>query len=112
MTEKEIADMLKSTKLPVAYYQFPVGEAPQLPYLVYFYSESDNFSADNGVYQRVDQLNVELYTENKDFATEKAIEAVLDANGFFWEKYEAFIDSEQMFQIAYEMETIINGEQS
>lgn len=109
MTKTEIANMLKSLKLPIAYYQFPNGEAPQLPYIVYYYPYSDNFSADNSVYQRADELNVELYTENKNFTLEEAIESLLDENGFFWQKSESYIESERMYQISYEMETIING---
>lgn len=107
----DIKTMLGQTGLPVTYYQWPEKQAPNLPYLVWYLPASDNFAADDKVYKHIEQLNVELYTENKDFATEQAVEAVLDANGMVWERQESYIDDELMYEVLYTMEvTIENGQ--
>lgn len=109
MTHEEIATMVGSIGLPYAYYQFPEGTGQAPPFVVFFYSQTDDVYADNSNYQRIEQLNIELYTKEKDFDTEATLEGVLKNNGFTYYKYESYIDSEKMFQIAYEMEVIING---
>ena len=43
------------------------------------------------------------------YAQEAALEEVLKNNGFTYYKEENYISSENMWQIAYEMEVIING---
>lgn len=111
MTYLEVLTMLESTGLPVAYYAWREGSVPALPFLVYYYPSTDNFSADNRVHQVIQRLNVELYTENKDFQTEALVESALNQFGMFWDKSETYLDSEQMYLILYEMEVIIkNGE--
>lgn len=105
----EIKTMLGETGLPVTYYQWPENQAPTLPYLVWYLPSSDNFPADDKVYKHIEMLNVELYTENKDFETEQAIEAVLDSHNMVWERTESYIDTESMYEVLYTMEVIING---
>lgn len=108
MTDKEVADMLKETGLPTVYYQYPIKMAPPLPYTVYYYPNTDNFGADDKVYTKISSLNVELYTAKKSPAIEAQVEAVLESHNLFWNKTEAFLDSENMYEVLYEME-IING---
>ena len=109
MTYQEIFEMLQSSELPVTYYQWNEDDdIPSLPYLVFYFPTSDNFGADNRVYKNIENLNVELYTKNKDFATEKQVETLLEENGFFWEKQESFIESENMYEVLYQMQVAIN----
>lgn len=109
MTFKEIAALIKSFNLPYAYYQFPEGTAQEPPFVVYFFSQSDDVYADDLNYQDIRVLNIELYTAEKDFALESSIEATLKNNNLTYYKEENRIDSEQMWQIAYEMEVLVNG---
>lgn len=109
MTEKEILQMLKTVGYPVAYHHFGEGQSPEPPFIVYLYPASNNFSADGGVYQGVNQLDIELYTDKKDLEAEKRLEAVLKEHGFFYEKTETYLESEMMFEVLYEMEVLING---
>lgn len=109
MTEVEIAQMIKSIGYPVAYHHFAEGQEPSKPYIVYLYPGSNNFSADGIVYQSANQIDIELYTENKNLAAEKAVEAVLKEHGFFYEKTESYLETEKMFEVLYEMEALING---
>ena len=110
MTYKKIATMIASMKLPYAYYQFPEGTAQKPPFICYFYTNSDDLYADDTNYQNIRVLNVELYTAEKDFEKEAALEKILNDNGLTYYKEESYIDSESMWQIAYEMEVIINGQ--
>ena len=109
MTYKEIAAMVKSIGLPYAYYQFPEGTGQGLPFVVFFYSEINDLYADETNYQRIAKLNIELYTEEKDFEKEATVEGILQNSGLTYYKEENYIDSEKMWQIAYEMEELING---
>lgn len=111
MRFSEIKTMLGQTGLRNTYYSWPEKEAPALPYLVWYLPSSDNFAADDKVFKRVDTLNIELYTKTKDFAKELAVEAVLDAWNMVWDKVETYLDDEHMYEVLYEMEIIINGEQ-
>lgn len=109
MTYKEIGQMVKSIGYPYAYYQFTKETAKKPPFVVYFYTDTDDVMADNTNYQRIVTLNIELYTRDKDFDAEARVEAVLADNELSYYKEENYIDSEQVYQIAYEMEVLING---
>lgn len=109
MTHKEVADMVKAIGLPCAYYQFPEGTNQKLPFVCYFYSGIDDLYADDKNYQRIEVLNIELYTKNKDFTKEALVETALANSGLTYYKEESYIDEEKMWQIAYEMEVLING---
>lgn len=110
MTLKEIEQMIASIGLPYVYYSFPEKQAPNLPYVIYYYPNSANFSADDVVYKKVFALNVELYTREKDFLYEEQVEAVLDLNNLVWDKSEAYLNSENMYEVLYQTEIFIDGE--
>lgn len=108
MTEKEVFQVVKSVGFPAAHHHFEEGQEPDKPYLVYLYPGTNNFSADGTVYQGINQLDIELYTDKKDLEAEKRVEAVLKEHGFFYEKTETYLESEKMFEVLYEMEVLIN----
>lgn len=107
----EIANMIKSFGMDYAYYEFNSDEKPGLPFIVYHFGSSNNFSADDTVYQPIELLTIELYTKRKDFAKEKLIERKLKDNHLVYRKDESKIDSERMYMVTYEMEVIINEEE-
>ena len=108
MTYKEVKTLLSTTNLPVVYYQWPEGQAPEPPYLIFYYPGDNDFVGDNSNYQKIRELTVELYTDQKDFALEEVVEGVL--SGMVYSRYETYIDDERMFLVTYEMEVIINAE--
>lgn len=110
-TYTEIANMIKSFGMDYAYYEFNSDEKPRLPFVVYHYGPSNNFSADDIVYQPIELLTIELYTKKKDFAKEKLIEKKLRDNNLVYHKDESKIDSEKMYMVTYEMEVVINEEE-
>lgn len=88
----------------IAYRFFPREKVPELPYIVYLETSTDNFSADNIVYHKIQNVDIELYTKNKDMISEEAVETLLNANSIFWEKSEDYLDSEQMYMITYSIQ--------
>lgn len=109
MKLKEIATMIQSIGLPYSYYQFKENSAPALPYLVFYYPNNSDMHADNINYQKINSMNIELYSENKSFADEKKVEDVLSANGITYTKTESYLIDEKMFEVLYESEVLING---
>ena len=104
-----IAEMVTDASLNgYTYYQFPEGSAPELPYLIFYYPRTNNESADGVVWANINRLNIELYTENKEFLKESKIEAVLTKYGFFYNKIETYIDDEKMYEVLYEVEVVIS----
>lgn len=101
MDEATLFALLETTGLPVAYHHFVSPPTP--PYIVYLFSYSDNLGADDKVYVQSDNHQVELYTKAKDPVSEKLIEDALDANDIFWDKTETWIDSEDLYQVMYEI---------
>jgi len=99
--EVTLFNLLKSTGLPVAYHHFTSPPTP--PYIVYLFSYSSNFGADNKVHSQADNYQVELYTKTKDPAVEALIEGLFDADEIYWDKTETYIDSEGLYQVLYEI---------
>ena len=104
MTYFKVVTMMEEMGLPFAYDHFAEGESPDPPFLVFLFPRSDNFSADGIVYQKIDALHVELYTDKKDPEAETQIEAVLTGHGLFYEKSEVWIESEKLYEVLYQME--------
>lgn len=109
MTTKEIAAIIESTGLPNAYYAFEEGSAEAPPFICFYYAAANDLFADDSNYQRVSNLTVELYTDEKDFAAEQSVEDALTKAGISFSKTETYISSEKLFDIVYESEVLING---
>ena len=110
MTYKEIATMIESIGLPYAYYQFPNGTDQACPFICFFLDSSNDFAADNTNYQKIRRLNIELYTDNKDFTLEQTVEDTLSSNGLVYYREETYLDSERMYMVSYETEIVITEE--
>ena len=109
MTLSDIYTILKATGYPVAYSHFTAttnNSLPNPPYICYLNAYSSNLKADNKVYQKIDNLQIELYTNKKDLAAEKKLEDILDNNDISYESTETWIDSEKLFQKIYEVRLI------
>ena len=104
MTYDGITNMLKEAGLPLAYDHFAEGESPEPPFLIFLFPGSDNMFADNGVYFKISQLNMELYTNKKDPELEEKLEDILTAHEIPWEKSEVWIESEKMYEVLYQTE--------
>ena len=109
MTYKQVFDMLKTTNLSVVYNSWEIGSVPALPYIAFTYPNNDDLFADNINDQTIVQLNIELYSKNKDFTSEGTLETVLKNNGIPFQKSSVWIDSENLYQTLYTTEVLING---
>lgn len=110
MSAQELYTGLLGAGYPVAYHQFRSAQEP--PFVVYRFANSADLMADNENYQAVSDYFVELYTANKDPTAEAAVEAELKALGLTWAKEEAFIDTEDMYQILYTVRIITDESES
>ncbi|WP_378210002.1 hypothetical protein [Anoxybacteroides rupiense] len=97
----ELYDILKETGFPVAYSHFFKPQKP--PFITYMVAYSSNFTADDQVYQEIENVQIELYTLKKDFEAEEKVKVVLDANNLVYETSETYISSEKLYQKVYEV---------
>lgn len=105
MTLAELFTSLKTTGLPVAYREFkstPENPAPAPPFITYNFTFDNDMKADNINYVGISNIDIELYTDEKDPTTEKLVEAVLKS----YSKAEAWIDSEKMIQVIYTIQIL------
>ena len=107
MTYQEVATMVAEVGYPTAYYQFPEGTEQAMPFVCFYFPENNDMLADNSNYQKIEHLIVELYTDNKSFTAEAAVEQVLANHGMVWTRSETQIDTERMYEVVYEMDVII-----
>lgn len=109
MTTVEVFQMVQAVDIPAAYHHFEEGSGQQPPFICFYYPGNDDLLADNVNYARINQLIIELYTDNKDFDLEAAVETVLRTNEMAYSKVETYIDTEKMYMVAYTMEVLIDG---
>lgn len=107
MTTQEVAAMIASVGLPSAYDHFDAPQKP--PYICFLYPNNDSFAADDRNYVQIEELSIELYADNKDFAHETAIENVLNASDLPFGKSCTWLRDEHMYMTIYTTEVIING---
>ena len=98
MTHEEVMAVMEEIGLPYAYHHFAEGESPDPPFAVFLYPGSNNF------YFKTDRLNIEIYTDIKNIELEQQTEAVLDGHDIFYEKSEVWIESENLYEVLYQME--------
>lgn len=104
MKTQNIKDMLNEIGIPYAYHHFTTKKAVTPPFICWLTPGSNNFAADGIVYHQGMQLDIELYTDEKNQEMEERIETVLNMYEIYWEKSEVYIESEKMYEVLYEME--------
>lgn len=104
MTLAELKTTL-ATVLPnkVVYNAWPVGEAPELPYVCFYGTGADNFAADNVVWNSNRDVRIELYSRMKDLDTEEDLEEALTDAGLFWTRDESYISDESVYLTIFEV---------
>ena len=98
----ELYEILKELNIPVAYHHFIKATTP--PYITYYRSSSNNFYADNKVYEKNNTYRIELYTTQKSVELETQLEEGLDSTDTPYEIVsESYIESEKVYQVIYEV---------
>ena len=96
--------LMEEIGIPFAYDHFAEGESPDPPFITFLLPGSDNFAADGKVYLKIDEVHIELYTDEKNPETEALVEDVLDAHEIFYDKTEVWIESEKLYEVLYAFE--------
>ena len=96
-----IISIMDEIGIPYAYDHFAEGEAPDPPFICFLHPGSDNFAADGWAYFKINQVHIELYTDEKNPQTESSVETVLDEHGIFFDKTEVWIESERLYEVLY-----------
>lgn len=107
MTREDIEQMLEQMEIPFRYHHFTQKEMKDvtLPIMVWNVPGTDNFFADGQVYKKIKQLDIELYTDEKDWGLEEKLENILNQHGITWQQTASeFLNSETMWESLYEME--------
>jgi hypothetical protein len=104
MTQAELLQALKSIGYPVAYGSFSNPVTP--PFITYQFSYSSDMIADNQNYVEISNFQVELYTDKKDLNAEKLVQDKLKELGLPYRKFETYLDTENLYQILYEIQII------
>ena len=100
----KILSILNALGIPFAYDHFAQGESPDPPFICYLIPGTNNFSADGVAYYKINQFNIELYTDLKDLSLERKIEEALDEASIFYNKSETWIESESLYEVLYTFE--------
>jgi len=109
MSLLEFVSLLKGLDYPIAHSHFKVdaaNPAPQPPFITYVTPSTANKMADNKVYYKMTDVDVELYTRDKDLVAEQKIEAMFDEHSIPYNATQVWIESEQVFQKIYETRLI------
>lgn len=103
MTETTIYSTLQKTGIPCAYSHFRTGTLPKNPpYCVYLGAGQSSMIADDSMYWRENQYQVEYYFTTKSESAENAFENILISDGWIFSKTEdVYIESENLFVIYY-----------
>ena len=110
MTYEAVKELIEEVGYPTAYYQFEEKTEQKPPFVVYYFPERDDMFADNRNYRHIERLMIELYTDEKDFDAEAAVEAVLEANDIPYMKTWTYIDAELLYMAIFEAEVLIETE--
>ena len=100
----DLMQLMEEIGIPFAYDHFAEGESPDPPFITFLLPGSDNFAADGKVYLKIDEVHIELYTNEKNPETEALVEDVLDAHEIFYDKTEVWIESEKLYEVLYSFE--------
>lgn len=109
MTYADVSNMIGAIGLPYAYDHFTDETGRELPFICFIFPETDDFIADNKNYTKIRRLQIELYTENKDFDLEASVESALEAAGLTYNANGGFLNGERMYMQTYNTEVLING---
>ena len=103
MTLSRLYEMLKTVGLPVAYHHFSKPTKP--PFIHYFTASAQSIGADYKNFGERMRVSIDLCTEKRDMELEKRVEQVID--GYSYEKYQLYLDDENIYQTTYEIDIIV-----
>lgn len=85
----------------VTYYEWPLNEAPALPFVCFFSASETDFAADNINYYSVPRFAVEVYTKLRDLDTEALFETMFRNNDIYFTKGTEYLNDERCWVTVY-----------
>lgn len=104
ITEQELYTLLsEGMELPVAYDHFKQldGITISLPFILFRVDETTTFKADDKSLFKQNNYMIDLVTEIKDTTNEEKLEDLLNDNNLPYDKFEDYIENENIYQIRY-----------
>lgn len=92
----------------VAYRAFATKTAT--PFICFLFSNDDDVYADDANFTAIADIDIELYTDDKDPYLEKSLEDKLAELGLTWAKAETWIEAERFIQVVYSVQILIEPE--
>lgn len=104
MKHKDIYDLLKTLKIPVAYDHFDSNKGVRPPFIAYRELAPDTFKADSITYYRPYEFEIELVTEKKDVSLQGQIETLLTKNKIPYDvSSDVWDEEERIYHCFYEI---------
>lgn len=104
MTHKQVFDMLKTLKIPVAYDHFDSNKEIQPPFIAYREIAPETFKADGITYYRPYEFEIELVTDKKDVTLQGQVETLLTNNNISYDiDNEIWDEDEKIYHNFYEI---------
>jgi hypothetical protein len=102
-TLTELCAALDGLRIPWANTEWAKGEEPEPPYIILIPEPSGgrSYGAADGTWVDTVTYDVELYTHARSYATERKVQAALDAIRLFWRKDIYNIESEYLAETVY-----------
>lgn len=101
---ERIEQILEEIGIEYRYHHFEEAEAIPPPFICWITSGTANTAADGKTYVQAQNIDIELYCDERDFELEAKIECVLDKHEIFWNKEDVYIESEKMYETIYGVE--------
>lgn len=97
ITFKQLTPLLSTLNIPVAYNDFKdtKGGQPSKPYLVWYVTGTNPIGADNVVAFESNSVNIELYTDIKDFDLESKVKKLLSDAGIYYTTSDTTLEEER-----------------
>lgn len=102
-TLQELYTQLKTLQLPVQYYMFQEGQAPNLPYIIYYNPSEQHENADNATLHISKDVIIEVYSEFKDLSLEDKLKQLFNKNKLTYTFQETYLKEERMYMLAYQI---------
>ena len=103
MALQELYKQLKNLQLPVQYYMFKEGQAPDLPYIIYYNPSEQHLNADNFTLFVTKDVIIEVYSKFKDLSLEEKLKQLFDTNKLTYTFQETYLKEERMYMVAYQI---------
>ena len=103
MTLQKLYTQLKTLQLPVQYYMFQEGQAPDLPYIIYYNPSEQHANADNLTFHVSKDVIVEVYSEFKNLSLESKLKELFDKNKLTYTFQETYLKEDRMYMVAYQI---------